>query len=189
MNKTLSITTNLIPIIMIVVALIICLIIIVVLKKKTNKRSQNISKSKSVENLKLVDNYCSEIEMKFLEALHKAMPRELIAFPYVGVDNVVCPKNDKNNYNKILSKYIDVCIFYRRTMQPVLAIDLFNSNPIKQALKKMDSDVYEALKLVNIPIVEIKLVDEYDINILRNNIFDCLPPKIFALIKEKSTTK
>ena len=86
---------------------------------------------------------------------------------------------------EILSKYVDVCIFYRRTMQPVLAIDLFNSNPIKQTLKKMDSDVYEALKIANIPIVEIKLVDNYDINILRKNIFDCLPPKIFALIKDK----
>lgn len=185
MNKLLSNTTNLIPIIMISIALIICLIIIVIIKKKTSLK-QKTSKPLTANSITLVDNYCTETEMKFLEALHKAMPRELIAFPYVGVDNIVLPKNDKNFYNKILSKYVDVCIFYRRTMQPILAIDLFNSNPIKQALKKMDSDVYDALKAVNIPIVEIKLVENYDINILRKNIFDCLPPKIFALIKDKS---
>ncbi len=183
MNKLLT-NSTIIPIIAIAITLLICIIIIIIIKKKF--KEPNIKSTPVQPNsVVLVDNYCSEIEMKFLEALHKAMPRELIAFPYVGVDNIITSKNDKNVYNKILSKYIDVCIFYRRTMQPVLAIDLFNSNPIKQALKKMDSDVYNALKLVNIPIVEIKLVDNYDINILKKNIFDCLPPKIFALIKDK----
>lgn len=183
MNKLLT-NSTIIPIIAIAITLLICIIIVIIIKKKF--KEPNIKPTTLQPNsVVLVENYCSEIEMKFLEALHKAMPRELIAFPYVGVDNIITSKNDKNVYNKILSKYIDVCIFYRRTMQPVLAIDLFNSNPIKQALKKMDSDVYDALKLVNIPIVEIKLVDNYDINILRKNIFDCLPPKIFALIKDK----
>ena len=123
--------------------------------------------------------------MKFLESLHKALPREFIAFPYVGVDNIVIPKNGKNMYNKILTKYIDVCVFLRRNMQPVLAIDLFNSNPITQALKKMDTDVYDALKCVGIPVIEIKLVENYDLNILRKNIIDSLPDKVFALIKDK----
>lgn len=184
MNKFLNNSQILIPIIILAITLFICIIIIIIIKKRFKEHHVDL-KPLQPNSVVLVDNYCTEIEMKFLEALHKAMPRELIAFPYVGVDNIITPKNDKNIYNKILSKYVDVCIFYRRTMQPVLAIDLFNSNPIKQTLKKMDSDVYEALKIANIPIVEIKLVDNYDINILRKNIFDCLPPKIFALIKDK----
>lgn len=185
MNKLLTSSPILIPLILIGLTLIVCIIIIIVLKKRSkNIISHPNKKNTTIVSLNMIENYCTEIEMKFLEALHKALPREFIAFPYVGVDNIVNPKNDKNAYNKIMAKYIDVCIFYRRTMQPVLAIDLFNSNPIKQALKKMDKDVYDALKMINLPIIEIKLVEHYDLNILKKNIYDSLPPKIFALIKD-----
>ena len=185
MNCLLSVFVNtILPISIIIILLVISIFIFKWLQKKFNRPIKTALQRNNTPEVKLKERFCTEREMKFLEALHKALPREFIAFPYVGVDNIVNPKNDKNAYNKIMAKYIDVCIFYRRTMQPVLAIDLFNSNPIKQALKKMDKDVYDALKMINLPIIEIKLVEHYDLNILKKNIYDSLPPKIFALIKD-----
>ena len=173
-----------IPLIIVLVGLCIFILTIVMLKRQPKKKKNSI-KSTNL-SLELNQHYCSEAEMKFLEALHKALPRDFIAFPYVGVDNIVNPIGDKNMYNKILSKYVDVCVFLRRTMTPVLAIDLFNSNPIVQALKKMDRDVYDALKCAKLPIVEIRMAETYDLNILKKNIIDNLPNNVYLLIKDQN---
>ena len=122
--------------------------------------------------------------MKFLEYLHRAMPKELIAFPKVGVDQVVKPKKDRVAFNSIMGKYVDVCVFLRKTMEPVMVIDLISDNPTVQQYEEMDSNVIAVLKAVKLSVLRIKLEDSYDIETLKTNILNLLPAKVVSLFKD-----
>lgn len=161
-------------------------LIVFVLKRKFGKERKMITKHqpKSV-NVEIRKPYMKPNEIVFLKNLDKVLPAEFVAYPKVGVDNIISPKNDKILYNTILRQYVDVCVFLRTTMEPVLAIDLYENSPVEQQLKQFHPNVVTALKTVKLPIVQFLLAEEYNLIELRTKIIDAMPSKMIAMLKDK----
>lgn len=173
-----------IPLIIIFVGLILFVLIILYLKHKEKVELKKEIKNNTNSQINLsVNNYCNEKEMIFLEYLHKALPKDFIAFPRVGVDQILQPKGNKIMYNKVLAKYVDICVFLRSEMKPVLIIDLIDTNPATQALCEMDLSVKDALKSVKLPILKQTLSNTYNLDELKKKCYDLIDVKILLRVK------
>jgi len=185
MNLLLSNSPTIIVIIMLLISLVISIFIVFILKNKT--KNIGIAKQKCdlrKKTVKLVSSYCSPAEMQFLEAIHKALPKDFIAFPYVPLEKLLIPTGDKINYNIASSKVVDICIFLQKNMEPVLAIDLYSPSPINQSLKKLDEDTIALIKSTNLPLIQIRLQEQYHLPTLKNDLINSMDPKVFVKIKK-----
>ncbi len=181
-----SVSEVLVPLIILIAAVIIAVIIIVSLKKTYGKDKGMVTKNEpKVVQVDLKAPYMIKEEIEFLKSINNVLPAEFVAFPRVGVDNLVKPKNDKVLYNTILSQYIDVCVFLKSNMEPILAVDLFSSNPATQAARELHPNVAKALKTVKIPMIKYQLAGQYDLVELRVKVFDAMPSKMIAMLKDK----
>lgn len=145
---------------------------------------KNLNENITKVDVKLNKDYCTESEMKFLEALHRAMPKDFIAFPRVGVDQLVSPNKDKTAYNAIMSKYLDVVVFNRKDMTPVLIIDLIKNNNVQSMqMDELDFNVLKVLKAVKLNVVKINVEPAYDLDKLKETILNALPDKVIANLK------
>ncbi len=187
MSLLLNATTDaIIALIVLAVVLTIAFVIVFVLKRKFGKDRGMITKDEpKIVNVEVKKPFMVNEEVVFLKNLYNVLPAEFVAFPHVGVDNLVKPKGDKVLYNTILSQYIDIAIFLKATMEPVLAIDLYSPSPVAQALKQTHPNVKKALQTVGIPLMEYQLSEEYDLMELKAKVFDALPVKMLALLKDK----
>ncbi len=173
-----------ISLLMIAAALVISCIIVAILKNKTKNISVVKQKTTlSSASVKLVNAYFSPAEMHFLECIYKSLPKEFIAFPYVSLEKIMQPTDTKVDFNIATSKIIDVCIFLQSTMEPVLAIDLYSPSPLNNSLKKIDQDVITLLKKVGLPFIQIRLEDEYNLTILKNDLLNAMNDKTLAKLK------
>ena len=84
-----------------------------------------------------------------------------------------------------LPSFIDVCVFLRTTMEPVLAIDLFSPSPVEQQMKKLHPNVIKAMQAVKIPLIQFQIAEEYNLIELRTRVIDAMPSKIVAMLKDK----
>ena len=109
-----AVTTVILPIAILLLALIVAIYLYKALRKRFNKPLDTKIKANSKAQVSLKSNYCSEDEMRFLEALHQALPRECISFPRVGVSKLIDPKGSMNDYKSVLDQYVDVVVFQRK---------------------------------------------------------------------------
>lgn len=173
------------PLLIFFIIILFAIGILITLKTKFGKDKGMVTKNEpKVMNLIKTDEYISKNEVLFLKNLSKVLPDDFIAYPRVGVDNIVQPKGDKLAYNTILSQYVDVCIFLKNCMEPVLVVDIYEANTTDVHLKHLSPNVYKAMSTVNIPIVKIMIQEEYDLEKLRCSIIEAMPAKVVALIKE-----
>ena len=133
--------------------------------------------------VELNKQFVTDEEMKLLEYIHKALPKDFIAFPRVGVDQVVSPTKNLVAYNSIMSKYLDICVFLRKTMEPVLVVDMLWDNEAKQQFHDMDMNVIDVLSTVKLKVVKIKVEQAYDVPSLRKTLLSALPDKMIAMLK------
>jgi len=187
MSKLLSIFTDIVlPLIVLVIAIGLCVLLYMYLKKQYDKHDPTYSKNISgTPKVKLKSPYCTEEEMKFLDAIHKALPRECISFPNVGVSKLIEPKGDLNGYNAVLDKYVDICVFLRKDMTPILVIDLYSESPVAQQLKKFDSNVSAVLKEIKIPVVHKQIQPVYNIEDLKIELLSAMNNTTVAYLKNK----
>ena len=174
------------PIIVLCAIIVIALIMYKKLQKKYNLPVEHNHKASSNPQVKLKDSFCTEKEMVFLNALHKALPRDCISFPNVGVSKLIEPKNNLNDYHSVMDKYVDVCVFLRKGMKPILVIDLFEQSPAAQQLKKFDDNVSAVLKAVKIPVLHKKICHTYPIEDLRIEILQAMNSDTVAYLKGKT---
>lgn len=168
MNLLLSTFTEVVlPLVIFALGIVACVFIYRAVKKKFNRPLDIAPKKNTTPQVKLKENYCSEKEMIFLNALHKALPRDCISFPNVGVSKLIEPKGNLVDYKSVMDKYVDICIFLRKGMKPVLVIDLYEASPVAQQLKKFDDNVTSVLKEVKIPILHKEIQQEYNIEDLK----------------------
>jgi len=186
MNKLLGVFIDtILPLIILVIGLVFAFVLYHKLKKKYNKQTPTPQKSSGKPQVKLKGRYATEQEMIFLDALHKALPRDCISFPHVGVANLIEPKGNLTDYKIITSKFVDICIFLRKDMTPILVIDLFEPSPAAQQLKKFDTDVSNVLKEVKIPVLHKQIEKNYNIENLRMEILNTLDNKTLLYLKDK----
>ncbi len=186
MNLLLSTFTEVIlPLIFLVIGLVSCFFIYRAVKKKFNKPVDAALQRNTTPQVKLKESYCTEKEMIFLNALHKALPRECISFPNVGVSKLIEPKGNLVDYKSVMDKYVDICIFLRKGMKPILVIDLFEASPVAQQLKKFDENVLSILKEVKIPVLHKQIEAEYNIEELKIQILKAMNSTTVAYLKDK----
>ncbi len=181
---------TILPIIILLLVVALSIILYLYIRKKTKFSQEMITKNmpKNI-SVKLNEHYVSEKEMSFLYALAKALPNELIAFPMVGVDRLVVPEKDKLIFNAITSKYVDVCVFLRKGMKPVLVIDLYEEGGVSEKLKTMDENVVRALNKVKIPVMKYAVRVDYDIDEMKMKIIQNLDDSIVAILKDNIINK
>lgn len=174
-----------ISVIIIAITILVAIFIVMILKNK-NKNIDGYHVKHNISNakVKLVKSYCSPAEMRFIEAVHKCLPKDFIAFPFVSLEKLLLPDGSKVDFNIASSKIVDCCIFLQKTMEPVLVIDLFSPNPSNVSLKKIDEDVVALLKSVHLPIIQINLQESYDLDILKNDLINSMNEKVFMKIKK-----
>ena len=186
MNRLLStFVDTILPLIILVIAIIVAIIIY----KKLQNKYKNTTvgpKSTTTAQVKLKESYCTEKEMKFLNALHQALPRDCISFPNVGVSKLIEPKNNLVDYKAVMDKYVDVCVFLRKGMKPILVIDLFEQSPAAQQLKKFDSTVSKVLKEVKIPVLHKQILPNYSIEDLRLEVLNAMDNSTVAYLKGRT---
>lgn len=171
-----------IAIAIVVVGLLIAVFTYIVLKKH-NFGGSGTKKQKGKLEVEINKEYASAEEMKLLEYIHKSLTKDFIAFPRVGVDKIVNPTKNLVAYNSIMSKYVDICIFLRKTMEPVLVIDIMWDNQAKQQFTEMDNNVVDVLNAVKLKVVKIKIEPAYDIPTLKKTLLNALPDKVIAMLK------
>ena len=184
-------TSPVVPIVILIGGIAIAAVIYFSLRKRF-AMPRNLNENISKVDVTLNSNFCSNQEMKFLEYLHRAMPKDFIAFPHVGVDQLVSPKKDRNAYNAIMSKYVDVVVFTRKDMTPVLVIDLVQKGSAQQQYEELDPNVIKVLKAVKLNILKVDLADAYDIEELKDSVLKALPDKVISALRDsfiKENTK
>lgn len=190
MNRLLNVFVDIIlPIFVILIALGIAIFLYMFFQKKFKMPMTLFDQKKATPQVKLKENFCTEQEMKFLEALHKALPRDCISFPQVGVSKLIEPKGDLVDYKIVMDKYVDICVFLRKEMKPILVIDLYEESPVAQQLKQFDSNVNDVLKAVKIPVLHKQIEKSYNIEDLRIEILKAMNSTTVAYLKDKAIHK
>ncbi len=175
------------PIIVLIVVIVLAVFLYKYLRKKYYKTEVSTPTTVSGKpQIKLKGSYVTEQEMKFLDAIHKALPRDCISFPNVGVAKLVEPKGALNDYNLVMNKFVDVCVFLRKDMTPILVIDLYEPSPVAQQLKKFDTSVNAILKEVKIPVLHKQIEQKYDIEKLRIELLSAMNGTTVAYLKDKA---
>ena len=187
MSKFLNIFVDIIlPIVILIAIIILAIIMYKKLQKKYNIPVVHSFKASANPQVKLKEKYCTEKEMIFLNALHKALPRDCISFPNVGVSKLIEPKGNLSDYKSVMDKYIDICVFLRNGMKPILVIDLYEPSPAAQQLKKFDDNVSAILKSVKIPVLHKKIENSYPIEDLRIEVLKAMNSDTVAYLKGKT---
>lgn len=166
---------------------IVAVVIFSIVKKTEDKREEDGPEiSFSDGELSVKEKYMDIREVVFYEYLQRALPEGCVAFPRVGVDTIVQPKGSKNFYNAIMSKYVDYVVFIKKNMKPVLYVDLYDDSLSEQILKEEDKNVENALKVVKLPKLAIKVSpdNQYDVEMMRYDIADAIDPVNLALLKK-----
>lgn len=178
-------TEIILPIIIVTIIIGLSVLLFKILQKKFNKPIKTALQRNTIPEVTLRKKYCSEKEMKFLEALHKALPRDCISFPNVGITKLIEPKGNLNDYHLVQDKYVDVCVFLRKGMTPILAIDLYEPSPAAQQLKQFDNNIKDVLKVVKIPVLHKQIQDNYSIEDLRIELLEAMNGTTVAYLKGK----
>lgn len=179
-------TEIVLPILILVIGIVIAIVINKLVQKKFNKPINATLQRNTVPQVKLKKSFCTEKEMVFLSALHKALPRECISFPQVGVSTLIEPKGNLVDYKSVLEKYVDICVFLRKGMTPILVIDLYEPSPAAQQLKKFDDNVLAVLKEVKIPVLHKQIENEYNIEDLKIEVLQAMNNTTVAYLKDKT---
>ena len=174
------------PFIILVAIIILAIFMYKKLQTKYNIPVVHDYKASSSPQVKLKESFCTEKEMIFLNALHKALPRDCISFPCVGVSKLIEPKGNLVDYKSVMDKYVDICIFLRKGMKPILVIDLYEQSPAAQQLKKFDSNVSAVLKTVKIPVLHKQIAPNYSIEDLRIEILQAMNSDAVAYLKGRT---
>ena len=91
-----------------------------------------------------------------------------------------------------MSKYVDVVVFTRKDMTPVLVIDLVQKGSAQQQYEELDPNVIKVLKAVKLNILKVDLADAYDIEELKDSVLKALPDKVISALRDsfiKENTK
>ena len=144
-------------------------------------RNNNKDKNKTKEidgpiNLAVVEKFMCRKEVEFYYFLNSILPKDKIAFPKVGVDNLLFPTTNKVAYNNLMSKYVDFVVFDEQTMKPLLVIDVYDDSYNDEILDEQEPFVKKVLKEVKLPIISIKIKGKYDAEEVKNKILEIINP-------------
>lgn len=150
--------------------------------KKEIKRKKRIEQRRNREDEKNFEGASMDIEgkflyskeMKILSLINHILPKGYVAFPKVLIGLILTPVGNRNLYDSVKNNYLDLVIFEESTMQPKIAIDLFDGSLGDEQLNFEHPNVIKALKLAELPILEIKVKITYTEEEIKTPIFKLL---------------
>lgn len=167
----------------------VAITVLVLMKKKFGKDEKMIAKNKPVAiPVTLKKNYMNGKELTFYKTVLNCLPIDFICFPKVPVNQLITPKDNKVMYNTILDDHVDVVIFLRESMEPVLAIDLYDKTDPEQ-VPELPENIQKALSNAKLPFIKMEAQAEYKIDDVRKKVISAMPAKIMAELKEHYAEK
>ncbi len=139
--------------------------------------------------LKITDCYLGKEELKFYNFMLSNIDSNWKILPKIGVDNILQPTINKNQYNLLMSNYLDFVVF-DASYKPLFVIDLVKNSYNKDGmLSKYDKHVSMALEAVKMPVVVIKAADFYIYDEVKASIDEILNPQIVDTNNEVKLNK
>ena len=142
-------------------------------KKIKKVKNKNVLSLKS-SGVNKVDKFLYRKELKVLVLISKILPKGYIAFPKIGVDTVLEPVGGEDLFNLVKNKYLDIVIFDEVTMQPKVAIDVYDGSFGDEQLDIVSPYLINALSLADLPLVSIKVKTSYTQEELQKPIYEAL---------------
>lgn len=122
---------------------------------------------------------CNSNTYKFINALYDNFPEDFVIIPNVKVGKLISAFDKVENFDKsVLNKTIDVGMFYKETMQPLVLIDLICQNSDDKNMQKAPSEVLLAVSKLKIPTAEVVANDFYDGIKLKQELLKLMPADI-----------
>lgn len=142
-------------------------------QKKIKEKKSNIVEVKA-SSVDKVNKFLYRKELKILALISKILPKGYVAFPKIGIDTILEPVGNAELFNLVKNKYVDIVIFDEITMQPKVAVDIFDGSIGDEQMDIVSPDVVEALKLADLPLVSIKVKTEYSKDEVQSPIYKAL---------------
>lgn len=166
----------------------IALVVYTYIKGKMDKSSKNIdfSKFNGRIHVTIKEPFLPAKAFAFYNALQRALPLAVIAFPNVGVDTIVAPAGDLVAYKAIQAKYVDFVIFDKMTMKPLAVVDLIDPHLASGSIIQQDEAITKTLATVNIPVLEFRVQKAYDEKAILGKFLDSQDPYTIAQMKKNN---
>lgn len=118
-------------------------------------------------------------EKNFYLALSEALKDNYLIFPKVRLADIIClPILRGSNYyyylNKIIAKHIDFLICDKKSIKPILIIELDDTSHLSYKREKRDTFINEISKAAELPILHVKNAKNYDYIKVNNEITNLL---------------
>lgn len=156
------------------------------LKGKMDKTQKSLDYTKLSGRIHVIlkEPYLPAKAFAFYNALQRALPLTVIAFPRVGVDNIVQPAGDLVAYKAIQAKYVDFAIFDKSTMKPLAVVDLIDKSLVAGSIIQQDLAITKSLQTVNIPVLEFEVQPKYNEKEILAKFLDSQDPYTIAQMKK-----
>jgi len=179
--------SNTILVLIIFLVFIALAVVVYIMLKKVEKKK--ITKNKKAKfddkpRLKLSLPFLTEKQTKFLAVFQNSLPSEYVAFPKIVMKSLVKPNGGLVVYNEIENEVLDIVVFLKSKMQPVLVVDLIDLSFSEKTLTKLNEFVLKSLKSLNLPVLELTLDHDYEKIELLNLFLDKMDPVSIAALKK-----
>ncbi|MBE5745933.1 MAG: DUF2726 domain-containing protein [Clostridiales bacterium] len=164
----------------------IAVVVFIFIKKAEKKRANNNKKAKfdGKPRLKLNLPFLTNNEVKFLAVFQNSLPSEYVAFPKVVMHSLVKPDGGLVVYNEIKDDVLDVVVFLKNKMQPVLVVDLIDPARGDNAATKYNEYTQKSIKSLSLPVLNVTLDHDFDKIELLNAFLDKMDPISIAQLKK-----
>lgn len=177
---------GILALIIFLVFIAIAVVLFIIIKKMEKKRLANNKKAKfdNKPRLKLNLPFLTNNEVRFLAVFQNSLPSEYVAFPKIVMHSLVKPDGGLVVYNEIKDDVLDVVVFLKSKMQPVLIVDLIDPARGDKALTKYNEYTEKSLKSLSLPILNITLDHDFNKVELLNAFLDKMDPISIAQLKK-----
>jgi len=129
--------------------------------------------------------YLAPKEMVIYDILVSILPKEFVLFPRIGIEKLLKPKNSLVLFNAVKDKFVDMVVFKRNNMEPIMVVDIYDTSIAERSFQEFDKALTKTISAVNIPIWKIEIKDKYDKNQLLSSFLDKLNPIALAEIRKQ----
>ena len=174
--------------IIILVGFVVLSVVLYLVIRRLEKR--RVAKNKKAKfdykpKLKLNLPFLTGNEVKFLSIFQNSLPSEYVAFPKVVMHSLVKPDGSLNVFNEIKDDMLDVVVFLKNKMQPVMVVDIIDPMRGDKHETKYNEYTEKSLNSVGLPILNIVLDHDYEKIELLNLFLDKMDPVYLAELKKK----
>ncbi len=176
---------TLLAVLILLTFVVLACVVYFVIKKMEAKRLAKNKKAKFDDKprLKLNLPFLSKQEVKFLAVFQNSLPSEYVAFPKVVMSSIVKPDGSLVVYNEIEHNILDVVVFLKTNMQPVMVVDLIDPSKGDKTITQMGEYTKKGLTSVKVPILSITLDHDFEKVELLNKFLETMDPVNLAKIK------